>query len=77
MSWFTLMAYFVLSPNGEESLNKFLSLDPDHLTGGQSHGHNTSCKNKVYIDQSNISDEQTCPNVVPSHYSSEGNYNCH
>ena len=29
MSWHTLMKYFVLSPNGEESLNKFLSPDPD------------------------------------------------
>ena len=31
--------------NGEESLNKFLSPDPDpdHLRGGPSHGYNTSC----------------------------------
>ena len=48
----TLMAYFVLSRNGERSLNKFLSPvldpDPDHLRGGPSHGHNTSCvKNQV------------------------------
>ena len=25
------MAYFVLSPNGEESLNKFLNPDPDPI----------------------------------------------
>ena len=39
--------YFVSSPNGEESLNKFMSPDPDsdldHLGGGPSHGYNTSC----------------------------------
>ena len=29
----TSMAYFVLSPNGKESLNKLLSPDPDHLRG--------------------------------------------
>ena len=40
------MAYFVLSRNGEESLNKFLSPDPDRLRGGPSHGHSTSCVNK-------------------------------
>ena len=28
-SWRTLTAHFVLSPNGEESLNKFLSPDTD------------------------------------------------
>ena len=37
----TLMANVVLYPNGEESLNKFLSQDtdpdPDHLRGGPSH----------------------------------------
>ena len=39
----------VLSPNGEESLelNKLLSPDPDHLRGGPSHGHNTSCVKKI------------------------------
>ena len=35
------MTYFVLSPNGEESLSKLLSpdpdRDPDHLRGGPSH----------------------------------------
>ena len=31
------MAYFVLSPNGEETLNKLLSADSDHLRGGPSH----------------------------------------
>ena len=40
-SWCTLMSYFVLSPNGEESINKFLSPDPDpdsdHLRLGLSH----------------------------------------
>ena len=36
------MAYLVLSPNGEESYNKFLSRDPDRLTdrGGPSDGDN-------------------------------------
>ena len=42
MSWRTLLAYFVLSRNGEESFNKFSSPnlvpDPDHLRGGPSHG---------------------------------------
>ena len=46
-SWSTLMEYFGLSPYGEESLNEFLSPDPDpdtdHLRGGPSHGCNTSC----------------------------------
>ena len=37
--------YFDLSPSGEESFNKFLSLDPDldHRRRGPSHGDNTSC----------------------------------
>ena len=41
-SWRTLMAYFVQSRNGEESLNKCLSPgpdpDPDNLRRGPSHG---------------------------------------
>ena len=41
-----LMAYSVVSPNGEESLNKFLSPDPDHIRGGPSHGDDTSCIKK-------------------------------
>ena len=48
--WRTLMAYFVLPPNGEEYLNKFLTPDPDpdHLRGGPSYGHiNSSVKNQV------------------------------
>ena len=49
-SWHTLMAYLVLSPNGEESFNKFLSPDPapdqDHVRRGPSHGYNTSCVQK-------------------------------
>ena len=45
------MAYFVLSPNGEESIkNKFSSPDPDpdpdHLRGGPSDGYTTSCVKK-------------------------------
>ena len=40
----TLMTYFALSPNGEESLNKFSSPDPDHLRGGPSHKYNNLCK---------------------------------
>ena len=41
----TLMSYLVLPRNGEESLNKFLSADPDldHLRGGSSHGYAPSC----------------------------------
>ena len=40
------MAYFVLYPNAEEPLNKFLSPDPDpdHLRRGSSHQYNTSCE---------------------------------
>ena len=46
MSWRTLMAYYVLSRNGEESFDIFLSPDPDDLTGGPSRRDNTSCVNK-------------------------------
>ena len=50
MSWRTLMAYFVISLDGEESLNKLLSSDqdpdPDHLRGGASNGYNTFCVKK-------------------------------
>ena len=50
MLWRTLMAYFDLFPNGEESLSKFLSpdLDPDadDLRGGPSHMYITSCVKK-------------------------------
>ena len=47
-----LKAYFVLSRNGEESLNKFfLSQDtdpyPDHLRGGPSLGDDTSFVTKI------------------------------
>ena len=44
-SWQTLEAYFGQSPNGEESLNIFLSPDPHHLREGPSHMslYNTSC----------------------------------
>ena len=47
------MAYFdgIFCPIVEESLNKFLSPDPDpnpdHLSGGPSHGYNTSCVKKI------------------------------
>ena len=37
------MEYFVLSRNGEEFLNKFLSPDPDDLRRELSHGYNTYC----------------------------------
>ena len=40
MHMHTLMACFVLSPNGEESSNKFSGPDPDDLRG-PSNGHNT------------------------------------
>ena len=49
-TWRTLMAYFVLSRNCEESFNEFLSPgpDPDHPRGGPSHIDINSCaKNKV------------------------------
>ena len=37
----TSWGYFVISPNGEESLNKILSEhpDPDNILGGPSHGY--------------------------------------
>ena len=43
------MAYFVLSRNGEESVNTFFSPypDQDHFRGGPSHSDNTLCKNQV------------------------------
>ena len=45
------MAHSVLSPNGEESYNIFLSpnpdTDPDHLRGGPSHECNTYCVTKT------------------------------
>ena len=47
--WRTVMAYFdfVLSPNGDESLNKFLTRDPDHPRGRPSRGHTSCVKNQV------------------------------
>ena len=48
---------FFLSLNGEESLNKFLSSDPDpnpgHLRAGLSHQHNTS-----WVKKSSQSEKQ-------------------
>ena len=39
----TLMAFVVISPDGEESLDTFLSADPDpepdHRRGGPDHGY--------------------------------------
>ena len=50
------MAQFVLSRNGEESLNKFLSQNPDrdlvHIRRGQSHGDNI-----LYVKKSNQSEQ--------------------
>ena len=64
------MAYFVLSFNGEESLYKFLSPDPDHLGVGPSHGYNTSCKTINSIDEVVFGvtrpERQTDPNTLPS-----------
>ena len=42
------MSYLVLSRNGDESFNNFLSPDPDsdHLRGGPNHWYNTSCVEK-------------------------------
>ena len=49
-SWRTVMAYFVISRNGEESFDAFSSPDPDpvldFLRGGPSHGYNTFCVKK-------------------------------
>ena len=39
MSSCTLVAYSVLSPDGEESFNKLSSPDPDHIRGGPNHGY--------------------------------------
>ena len=54
----TLMAYFVLSPNGEESLNKFIipdsDPDPDQLRGAPSYGYNTSESSGVKISSFKI-----------------------
>ena len=48
MLWRTLMAYYVISRNGEKPFNKFLIPEPDHLREGPSHRDNTSCvKNQV------------------------------
>ena len=48
---YALMAYFVLFPNGEESLNKLFEArsgpDLDHITGGPNHVHITSCVKKT------------------------------
>ena len=82
-SWRTLMAHFVLSPNGEESLNQFLSPDPDphpdHLRGGPSHGHNTNGVTKIksigaIVFELRIRKDvqtyiQTDTNALPSHSS--------
>ena len=53
MSHRTLMSYLVLSRNGEESFNKFLSPDPDpgldHLGRGANHGYSLRKNNQVRI----------------------------
>ena len=74
MSWQTLMAYFLLSRNGEESFNKFLSPDPDHFRGGPSYGDNISCVKIMSIgaivtDPDIHIDRQTDTNALPSHSS--------
>ena len=50
----SMVAYVVLSRNGEDSFNKLLSPypepGPDILRGGPNHGYSTSCEKK--IDQS-------------------------
>ena len=73
------MAYFVLSRNGEESFNTFLSPnpnpDPDHLRGGPSRGYNTFCLKYQVIKSCGAivfelrarADKQTDPNSLPSH----------
>ena len=72
----TLMAYVVLSRNGEESFNKWLRSDRDHI-GGPRHVYNTSCVNnfksigekgfewRARTDRQ--TDRQTDPNAQPSH----------
>ena len=47
------MAYFVVSRNGEESFNKFLSPDPDHLRAGPRHRYNTYFVKKNQVNRSN------------------------
>ena len=70
--WCTLMAYFVISPNGEESLNKWLSPHPDHLRGGPSHGKYTSCvKHQVY--ETGQTYRQTDPITIALHSGSKCN----
>ena len=72
------MAYFVLSPIGDELFNKFLSPDLDPYLSSQSHEHNTSCvKNQINWGDSFLvkhrnrhTDRHTDPNVLPSHSSS-------
>ena len=75
-SWHTLMLYLVLSRNGEDSLDTFLSPDldgdPDHLRGGPGHGDSPSCvkrkKNKsigaieLWVT---CTDRQTDANALP------------
>ena len=69
------MAYFVLSPSGEESLKTFLSPDPDpdHLRGGPSHGYyNAFCLKQsqsigaIVFELCVQTDSQTGPNALPS-----------
>ena len=72
----------VLSRNGEESFNKFLSPGPDRLRGGPSHGYTPFCV-KIQVNLSSIfcvtyTDRHTDPNAVPLITLppwSEGNYN--
>ena len=54
MSWRTLMSYFVLSGNGKESFNTFLSPNPDQLRGALSYGYIHFC-----IKKSSHADRQT------------------
>ena len=54
---------------------KVLSPDPDHLRGRSSHGHNTSCVNKIksigaiVFELRDRTDIRTNPNALHSHSS--------
>ena len=81
--WHTLTAYFVVSPNGEESLNIFLCQNSG-LSGGPSHMYNTSCvkeasqsKLQFFSYASGQTDRLTGPNALHLHPSMSAGIKCH